>query len=122
MNDYAQLNTIPAIASTAFIIAGLFTFGGISSFDLIWLSYTVTSTHSMVISLAVYVIAFMSSDTKNFQYYDRWEQAFILGTPAVILLWEYMTEFKDFIIGIGDPLGAQLLFAVTIVGWMVAVR
>ncbi|UVE50597.1 hypothetical protein KU306_01450 [Haloferax larsenii] len=122
-SDYAMLRTIPALLSVVFVATGLYAFGGISDITLTWLSnYTLTTQHAVIGSLAVYAIAFMSSETKNLEHYEYWEMGFILATPAVILGWEYTTEIPDLLLGLGDPLGAQLAFLITVAGWAVAVR
>ncbi|UVE49637.1 hypothetical protein KU306_12045 [Haloferax larsenii] len=122
-SDYAMLRTIPAMLSVVFVATGLYAFGGVSDITLTWLSnYTLTTEHATLGSVAVYLLAFMSSETKSLEHYEMWEAGFIVATLASVLGWQYVTEFKDFMLGLGDPLGAQIAFVITIVGWAVAVR
>ncbi|WP_410764743.1 hypothetical protein [Haloferax sp. DFSO60] len=122
-SDYAMLRTIPAMLSVVFVATGLYAFGGVSDITITWLSnYTLTTEHATLGSIAVYLLAFMSSETKSLEQYELWEAGFIVATIFSVLGWQYLTEFKDFMLGLGDPLGAQIVFAVTIVGWAVAVR
>lgn len=122
VNDYMTLRSIPAMLSVAFIGASLYQFGGISTIDLSWLNYTLTAEHSVMVSLGAFVVAFMSSETKQFQNYEDWEKVAIAVGPLVIL-GDYLTvEVSDMIMQLGDPLGFQLAFLATIVSWAVAVR
>ncbi|CQR53822.1 hypothetical protein [Haloferax massiliensis] len=122
-SDYAMLRTIPALLSVVFVATGLYAFGGISDITITWLSnYTLTSEHATLGGILVYAVAFMSSETKSLEHYEPWEMAFIVASPAVILGWQYVTEIKDLLLGLGDPLGAQVAFLITVVGWAVAVR
>ncbi|SDM46985.1 hypothetical protein SAMN04487949_1770 [Halogranum gelatinilyticum] len=123
LKNYGELKTLPATLSVAFIAASLYQFGGISDITLVWLSnYTLTGTHSIIVSLGAFLVAFMSSETKSFERYEDWEKIAILAGPGVILGYEYVTEVADFLTGIGDPLGMQLAFLATLVSWAVAVR
>ena len=123
MKDYATLKTLPALLSVAFIAAGLYAFGGIAAIELTWFGgYTLTAEHATLGSMAILAVAFMSSETRRFENYETWEQIMIGATPIVVLGWEYVTEIKDIILALGDPLGAQVAFFITIIGWAVAVR
>jgi len=122
MADYMNMRTIPAALSVAFIMASLYQFGGIANIELSWLSYTLTTEHSLMVSLGAFVAAFASSETRDFQYYSQQEQIAIALGPAVILGNEYVTQVHDMLINIGDPLGLQLAFLATLVSWGVAVQ
>jgi hypothetical protein len=125
LSDYANLRTIPAMMSVAFVIGSLYQFGGISDVTLTWLSstgYTLTGTHSVMVSIGVFLAAFASSETRSFQRYEGWEQAAIAAGPLVILGEQYTTEVTDLLLSIGDPLGMQLAFLTTVISWGVAVR
>ena len=121
LSDYTHLKTIPALLSVVFVLAGLYQFGGISSVEIVWASYTLTETHAMVASLGAYAIAFLSSETKNFEYYDDWEKVLILGGPALILAHTYSATVAD-LIATQSHLGPILAFLVTVASWAVAVR
>lgn len=121
-SDYTQMRTIPAMLSVAFVLASLYQFGGISTITLDWLGYTLTAEHAVLISLGTYAMAFASSETKQFESYEDWEQAAIASGPVVILGAEYVTEINDFLMALGDPLGYQLAFVLTVVSWGVAVQ
>lgn len=127
VSDYANIRSIPAILSVAFIGAGLYQFGGISAIELTWLggangSYTLSTQHSLLVSLGAFAVAFASSETKSFEHYDQREQLLIALGPAVILGNEYVTQVNDLLLDIGDPLGMQVAFLATIVSWAVAVQ
>lgn len=122
LNDYKNMRTLPAALSVAFIAASLYQFGGITTLTIEWLDYTLTTEHSVLISLGAYAAAFASSQTRRFESYDEIEQAAIVAGPALILGHEYTTEVTNFLTDIGDPLGLQLAFLATVVGWAVATQ
>ena len=121
-DDYSNLRTIPAMLGVAFALTSLYLFGGIENVMLPWIDYTLTTAHSMYVSLAVFAVAFMSSETKQFENYEQPEQALIIATPALALAWEHITEVRDVFMALGDPLGEVVAFAITLIGWTVAVR
>lgn len=122
LKDYAQLRTIPAMLSVAFVLASLYQFGGITQVDLPWLSYTLTAEHATLASTVTYGVAFMSSETRRWENYEDWEKVVIGAGPAVILGEQYVMEIHDLLVNLGDPLGFQVAFALSVVSWAVAVR
>ncbi|QWC18140.1 hypothetical protein [Halorubrum sp. 2020YC2] len=121
LSDYTHLRTLPALLSVVFVLAGLYQFGGISEVMITWLDYALTAQHATFISLAAYLIAFASSETKQFDSYERWEQIAIAAGPLVIIGYQYVPQIAD-IINTSSNLGPILAFLVTVVAWGVAVR
>ncbi|AXG11704.1 hypothetical protein [Haloplanus rubicundus] len=123
VSNYANIRTIPAMLSVVFAVASLYQFGGIATVELVWLSnYTLTTEHAAIASLATYVVALLSSETKSFEYYETWEQLMI-GLGFAVILGDYLTtEVTDLLMQLGDPLGYQIAFVVTILAWTVTVR
>lgn len=125
---YANLKTMPAMLSVAYVATSLYAFGGIDAFTINWLTdasgYTITSEHATLASMGVLLVAFMGSRTKSLEYYEDWEKVAIASAPVLLLGYEYQSDITTFVNDIGgaDPLGAQLAFLVTLVGWGVAVR
>ncbi|WP_336329233.1 hypothetical protein [Haloarcula sp. CGMCC 1.2071] len=122
VTDYMNIRSLPAMLSVAFVAASLYQFGGVTTVELPWLSYTLTTQHSLLISLGAFAAAFASSETKQFEYYEDWEKIAIALGPAVILGNEYLPAVNDFLTSLGDPLGMQLAFVATVVSWGVAVQ
>ncbi len=122
VSDYMNIRSLPAMLSVAFVAASLYQFGGVTTVELPWLSYTLTTQHSLLISLGAFAAAFASSETKQFEYYEDWEKIAIALGPAVILGNEYLPAVNDFLTSLGDPLGMQLAFLATVVSWGVAVQ
>ena len=125
LGDYANLKTLPAIFSVAFVATSLYQFGGITEITLTWLSsYSLTAEHAALGGMAVFAAAFMSSETKRFEHYENWEKAAIIGVPGITLSYQYVSEIQTTIADLGgtSPLGEQLAFALTLFGWFVAVR
>jgi len=123
VSDYAHLRTLPAMLSVVFVLAGLYQFGGLSDVTLSWLnSYTLTAEHATFASIGTLLVAFASSETKQLDSYEQWEQVAIALGPVVIIGEQYVTEVANFLTDLGDPLGMQLAFLVTVVSWAVAVR
>jgi hypothetical protein len=125
IGDYANLKTLPAIFSVAFVATSLYQFGGITEITLVWLSnYSLTAEHAALGGMVVYAAAFMSSETKRFEHYEDWEKIAIAGVPAITLGYQYVNQIATFINDLGgtSPIGAQIAFFVTLFGWFVAVR
>jgi len=122
VNDYTHLRTVPALLSVLFIATGLYQFGGISQFTLNWgLAYTITAEHAAIASIAVFAIAFMSSETRSFDYYETWEMVFIGASPLLIVGHQYVGWVNTQITN-NSPTLSILAFLVTVIGWGVAVR
>ena len=121
VEDYTQLNTIPALLSVAFVVAGLYQFGGISDVTLTWIDYTLTAQHATFASLGVYVVAFASSETKEFRNYEDWERVLIAAGPLLIVGYQYVPQIAD-IVNTSSNLGPIVAFLVTVAAWGVAVR
>ena len=121
ISDYARLRTVPALLGTVFAVASLYQFGGISTVELAWLNYTLTTQHAMLVSLATMVVAFASSETKEFDNYEDWEMAVIAAGPILIVSSQYIAEIEDLVLNSGDPVAA-LAFLVTLASMGVAVR
>lgn len=123
LGDYAHLRTLPAMLSVVYVLAGLYQFGGVSDVTLVWLSnYTLTAEHATFAGIGTFLVAFASSETKSFDRYETWEQAAIALGPLVIIGQQYMTEIDSLLMDLGDPLGYQIAFVLTVASWGVAVR
>ena len=121
LSDYTHLRTLPALLSVVFILAGLYQFGGISEVMLTWIDYTLTAEHATFISLTAYAIAFASSETKQFDSYEQWEQVAIALGPIIIAGYQYVPQLAD-LINTSSNLGPIVAFLATVVAWGVAVR
>lgn len=122
LDDYTQLNTIPALLSVLFVVAGLYQFGGISDVTLTWLDYTLTTQHATFASIGTYAVAFASSETKEFKMYEDWEQVMIAAGPLLIVGYQYIPQVADIVNTTGSNLGPIVAFLVTVAAWGVAVR
>ena len=121
LSDYTHLRTLPALLSVVFILAGLYQFGGISEVNLTWIDYTLTAEHATFISLAAYAIAFASSETKQFESYEQWEQVAIALGPIIIAGYQYVPQLAE-LINTSSNFGPIVAFLATVVAWGVAVR
>jgi hypothetical protein len=122
LGDYANIRTLPAGLSVAFLIASLYQFGGMSDITITWLDYTLQSGHTVLISLAAFAVAFASSETKQFENYEDWEKVAIAAGPVAIAGYQYVPAIEDLIMSLGDPLGLQVAFGITVLSWGVAVQ
>jgi hypothetical protein len=119
--DYAQIRTVPALLGILFAVASLFQFGGVTAPTFTWFDYTLSASHAMLISLGAYVVAFASSETKAFEYYEQWEQVLIAAGPVVILAHHFAPAVRSLVTDF-DPFAGAVLFLLTIASWGVAVR
>lgn len=121
LNDYKNLNTIPALLSIVFAVASLYQFGGISEVHIAWFDYALSTHHAMLVSLGVLVVAFASSETKEFRNYEDWEKALIAAGPLLIVSHQYVDYVNDLIVN-NEPTAGVLAFLIAVAAWGVAVR
>jgi len=120
VDDYSQLKAVPALLGMLFSLFGLYQFGAFSTLELAWFNYTVDTTHVMLGSLAIFAVAFMSSETKQFENYHDWEQALIAASPILIVGYEHV-QFVTDIVNTGT--WTQILaFLIVAAGYGVAMR
>jgi len=121
VSEYSRLKTVPALLSVVFALTSLYQFGGISQVDLVWLNYTLTTQHAMLASLGTLLVAFASSETKEFDNYEDWEMAMIAAAPILIVGTEYISAINDLVLQSGDMVAAGA-YLLTVVSWGVAIR
>jgi hypothetical protein len=85
------------------------------------MNYTLTTEHALFVSLGSYAVAFMSSETKEFQSYEDWEKAMIAAGPALMIGHQYWTWMGDQF-ATHDPLLPVIGFLASVAAWGVAVR
>ena len=121
VSNYTQLNTIPALMGILFAMSAGVQFLGMQISIAIPASYSFPSTHAMLVSIGVLVIAFASSDTKDWRYYESWEQI-VVGAAVVLMVGaEYIVEIDDFIAA-NDPITGIAAFLVSMAAWSVLAR
>jgi len=119
VSNYSNIRTIPAMVSAAFIALSLYQFGAIDPISFNWgIGYTFAPSHGAFGSLGAYLIAFMSSETKDFQYYDDWEKVVIFLGPVLSFGWHYIPTVSEWML----KLGAQVAFIGVLLSWVVIVR
>ncbi|WP_252699474.1 hypothetical protein [Natronosalvus vescus] len=122
IDDYAQLRAVPALLGVFYLAASLFQFGGLSTPEILWFGgYELTTTHAMMGSLGVLVIAFASSETKDFERYEQWEQGLIAAAPVLILGYHYV-GFVETLVNTAEPWGQIAAFVICAAGYAVAIR
>ena len=96
MNDYLNLRTLPAAIGIVFAVASLYLFGAISGLTFGWgIEYQITDSHALWVSLGAYLLAFASSETRDFAHYERWEQVMIAAGPGLMVLSQHWTWLVD---------------------------
>jgi hypothetical protein len=121
LNNYAKLNTIPALLSIFFAMASLYAFGGVAELHFSWFDYTLTVEHATLGSMFIMAVAFASSETRDFDHYARWEQVMIAMAPILILGAEYVDFISQAFVD-HDPLLGMVAFGITVAAWGVAIR
>lgn len=118
--DYTQLNTIPAVSGILFAVSSGVQFLG-ASITLQYPAYTFPSEHAMLVSLGALLVAFASSDTKDWRYYDQWEQVLVALAVVLMIGAEYLTEIST-LISNNNPTAGVLAFLITVAAWGVLAR
>lgn len=119
LSDYTQLNTLPAVTGVLFAVASSVQFLG-ATVSLSTPAYTFDPAHAMLVSLLMLVVAFASSETKDWRHYDEWEQG-VVGVAAITLVGtEYVPEIADLVMSSqGTQVGA---FVLSLAAWGVLSR
>lgn len=120
MRQYRDLNTVPALVGIVFAVATVYQFGGLSEVHLVWLDYTLETSHAMLISLGAWAVAFMSSETSQWSNYEPWEQALMAGGLGLIVAHQHVGYVTDLIAGWGTY-GQVAAFLLALSAWGVAV-
>ena len=113
--DYTQLNTIPAVAGIAFAVSSAVQFLD-ASISIGAVDWTFEPAIAMVVSLGALIVAFASSDTRDWRHYDQWEQAVVAVGAALIPATEYVVEVSDFIAQ-NDPVAGLGAFLLSFAAW-----
>ncbi|MFD1586176.1 hypothetical protein ACFR9U_04220 [Halorientalis brevis] len=121
VGDRAQLRTIPALLSLLFALSSLFQFGGLAAPKFLWLNYTMTPLHATAVSAAAYFVAFMSSETRQWENYAKGEQALIAISGGVILGQQFVPIVSNTISSAGAA-GGIFAWMLSLIGWGVAIR
>lgn len=120
VRSYSQLNTIPALSGILFAVSAAIQFLG-AEISLAIPSYTFDPNHALLVSLAVLVIAFASSETKDWRYYETWEQVTVGIAVVVMIGAEYTTTVAEFLTN-NDPVAGMAAFLISMAAWSVLAR
>lgn len=120
LSDYTQLNTIPALSGVLFAVASAVQFLG-ASISLATPQYTFDPAHALLTSLVVLVVAFASSDTKDWRRYETYEQGIVAVAVVTMVGSEYITEISDLIAN-NSPTAGILAFMISMAAWGVLAR
>ena len=121
VSDYAQLRTIPALLSVLFAVCSAYQFGGLSQPTLIWLDYTLTQGHAMLLGIGIFAVAFASSETKQFANYRPGEKVIIVAGFVLMFGQQHIGFIADTLAN-NQPAGGIVAFLITMLAWGVAVR
>ena len=135
LNDYKQLNTIPASVSMAFLLLSAVQFGALPQIELLWFDFVVPNAWTLPGSIAVIFLALFSSETKDINRYSQPEQIAIGGMLTMVLGWQLLPPdlwathlpllgqaVHDLLMAIGSPLAGIISMAVATTGWAVLVN
>lgn len=120
MQDYSQLNTVPALSGILFAISAAVQFLG-ATVSLKIPSYMFNPGHALFVSMGVLILAFASSDTKDWRYYETWEQVTVAVAVVTMVGAEYITTISDFI-ATNDPVIPIAAFILSLAAWSVLAR
>jgi len=135
LDDYKQLNTIPASVSMAFLLLSAVQFGALPPIELVWFDFTIPTAWTLPGSIAVIFLALFSSETKDINRYSQAEQVAIGGMLTMVLGWQLLPPdlwathlpllgqaVHDLLMAIGSPLAGMISMAVAMTGWAVLVN
>lgn len=121
LGDYARLRTIPALLSVLFAATTLYQFGGVSQPTFEWVGYTLVPAHAMLVSLGAYIVAFASSETKEWRNYTSAERVLIAAGILIVFGQQQITAISS-MMAAHQPASGIVAYLITMLGWGVAVR
>lgn len=117
---YADLNTVPAVMGIVFAVTAAVQFLG-ATISFTTPVYTFDPTHALVLGLVVLIVAFASSDTKDWRHYETWEQGAVALAVLLMVGNEYLVEIQD-ILTQNSPHAAYIAFVVSMMAWGILSR
>jgi len=114
------IKTVPALAGLIYAAAAAVQFLD-ATIALGVLDWQFQTDHAMLVSLAALVVAFASSETKNWSNYDAWEQA-IIGLAILIMVSHQFVSPVTTGIANNQPLTGAFAFMSGMVAWGVLAR
>lgn len=114
------IDTVPAIAGLVYAAAAAVQFLD-AQIALGVLDWTFKPGMAMVVSLAALVVAFASSETRNWQCYDNYEQSLIGLTLLIMVLHQYSPTVETAIAN-NQPLTGFTAFGLGMISWGVLSR
>lgn len=121
LGDYASLRTIPALLSVLFALSTMYQFGGLSQPSFQWLGYQMTGAHAMLISLGSYIVAFASSETKEFKNYATGERVLIALSMVIVFGQQQIVTISE-MMAAHQPAAGMVAYLLVMLGWVVAIR
>ncbi|MBX0286786.1 hypothetical protein EGH22_10640 [Halomicroarcula sp. F28] len=135
LNDYKQLNTIPASVSMAFLLVSAVQFGALPPLEIVWFNFVVPAAWTLPVSTAVIFLALFSSETNDISDYSQPEQFAIGGMLTMVYGWHFLPPdlfmnhlpllgqvVHDTLMAVGSPLAGMIAMGVSVVGWAVLVN
>lgn len=121
VNNYRQLNTVPALTGVVFSIAAAVQYLGAEMSIEYPSAYTFPGEHAMLVGLLCLLLAFASSDTKDWRYYDQWEQAAVAIAVVGSVLVQYVPEVNDLLVN-NQPVSGVVMFVASLAAWAILAR
>jgi len=121
VENYTQLNTIPALVGILFAVSSGVQFLGMTVAIQYPISYSFPTEHALIVSLVALVVAFAASDTRSYEFYKSWEQLTVVIAVAAMISAEYFAEVQSMVTN-NQPWAGTALFIVSVVAWAILSR
>ena len=114
------IETVPAVAGLIFSLATAVQF--LDTQVIVGaVDYQFSPEHSFVVSLAALVVVFASSKTKNWEYYESWEQV-LVGLTILIMTLHQFVPVVERTVSRQNPLAGSVVFVLGVAAWGVLAR
>lgn len=133
--DYGQVRTVPAAVSGSFLVSALYGFEAITPITFRWIGVTMQPGHVLPVSAICILVAFASSETRNFMEYASIEQALIVMMIVITVGWQWTPPswwaatipwlgpvIRDLLLSIGYPAASIISTVISAVGWVVLIN
>lgn len=119
-HNSALVDTIPALAGVIFTITSAVQFLD-TSITVGVIGYSVQPAHSFVISLVALLVAFGYSETRDWDYYESWEQVLVAVTLLIMTSHQFVPVISRTVSN-QNPVAGSLVFTLGVAAWGVISR
>lgn len=119
--NYMEINTVSALLGIVFAISAAVQYLGATISIEHPMSYSYPTEHALLVSFVVLLLAFATSETRSWDYYEGWEKLVVGVTVVGMIAAEYIAEVGTIVTN-NQPWAGTIMFALGVVAWGILSR